>query len=67
MTKKPPIPCYLCGKPVRELGSVRWNGSGYPKDGYITGIFPVCVPCTTKPEVQENQNAPVNIEEGVSH
>ena len=53
MTSKKPIPCYLCGRPVRLLGAVRWNGSGDPKDGYLTDLHPVCSECMADPEVRE--------------
>jgi hypothetical protein len=53
MTSKKPIPCYLCGRPVRHLGAVRWDGSDDPKDGYLTGLHPVCSECLADPEVRE--------------
>jgi hypothetical protein len=53
MTSKKPIPCCLCGRPVRHLGAVRWDGSDDPKDGYLTGLHPVCSECLKDPEVRE--------------
>ena len=53
MTYKKPIPCYICGCPVRYLGAVRWDGSDDPKNGYLTGLHPVCSECLADPKVRE--------------
>lgn len=52
MTSQKPIPCYLCGQPVRHLGAIRWDGANDPKDGYLTGLHPVCTDCMADPEVR---------------
>ena len=40
-----PVPCYLCGRPVVELGLVRWSRARTLPD-YITRVDPVCKACT---------------------
>lgn len=48
----PPLPCAVCGRPVRKLGAVKWSGSGDPPDVYLTGLVPVCAECLADPEVR---------------
>ena len=47
-----PLPCAVCGHPVRKLGAVKWSGSGDPPDGYLTGLVPVCAECLADPKVR---------------
>ena len=49
LTPGEPILCAVCGHPVRKLGAVKWSGSGDPPDGYLTGLYPVCVECVSDP------------------
>ena len=52
MTPKNPLPCHICGRPVRHLGAVKWTGNGDRKDGFLTGLHPICAECLADPKVQ---------------
>ena len=52
MTPGKPLPCAVCGQPVRKLGAVKWSGSGDPPDGYLTRLVPVCAECLADPDVR---------------
>ena len=49
--KKKPLPCYLCGRPVVELGIIKWDRAP-PRPDYITALHPVCAECVRKAQAQ---------------
>jgi len=54
MTPRKPLRCLHCGRPVRirEFGAVRWQREGE----YLKGLYPVCRPCMTDPEMRKLPN-----------
>ena len=53
MTAKNPLPCYLCGRLVVELGAIKWDRARTRPD-YITALHPVCRRCVATAEKKDN-------------
>jgi hypothetical protein len=62
MKASSPLPCYLCGRPVRTLGGIRWDGSGDPDGGHLTALHPICIECVADPDVRQLLLLPAGLE-----
>jgi len=53
-----PLPCCVCGQPVRRLGAIGYRRAEDDEGPYVAGLYVICLECLLESQLEH---------EGVTH